>query len=306
FLSFRKGLINRAHHVEGLFRNVVIFAFDDFLEATHGVRNLDVFAFKAGELRGHEHGLRKEFFDFARASNRALVFVRKLLDAENGDDVLQIFVALQNGLHATGDGVMFRADDARIENARVTGQRIDGGINAALEDLAAQVCCCVQVRKRRGRGGVRIIVGGNVNGLHGSDRAGLVGGDALLQFANFCVEVWLVTDSGRHTAEERGNFRTRLDETENIVDEKKNVEMLFVAEIFGDSQTGEADPEARAGRLGHLAVDQSSSGLLRIAGDNHAGFLELQPKVVSFTGTLADACEYGHAAVRSEEPPSEL
>ncbi len=188
-------------------------------------------------------------------------------------------------------------DDARIENARIAGQRIDGGINAALDDLAAEVGGGVEVRKRRGRSRVRVVVGGHVNGLHGSDRAGLRGSDALLQFANFGVEVRLVADRGRHTAEKRGNFRARLHETENVVDEKEHVEMLFVAEIFGDGEAGEADAKTRAGRLGHLAINQSRAGFLRISRDDDAGFLEFQPKVVAFAGTFADAREDGNAAV---------
>src|SRR5208282_6670318 len=103
------------------------------------------------------------------------------------------------------------------------GQRIDGRIDTTLDDLAAEVRGGVQVRKRRGRSGVRVVVGGNVDGLHGSDRSRLSGSDALLQLANFCVEVRLITHGGRHAAEKRGNFRACLDETENIVDEKKNV-----------------------------------------------------------------------------------
>jgi hypothetical protein len=73
--------------------------------------------------------------------------------------------------------------------------------------------------------------------------------------------------------------------------------MLFVAEIFGDGEAGEADAETRAGRLGHLAIDQSGAGLFRISWNDDAGFLKFQPKVVSFAGTLADASEHGNAAM---------
>src|SRR5271154_1476561 len=111
-----ENFVDGAHHVEGLLRNFIVLAFNDFLEAAHGVFDLDVFAFQARELRGNEHGLRKEFLDAACACNGALVFIGKFFDTENGDDVLQIFVTLKNGLHRASDGVMFLADDARIEN----------------------------------------------------------------------------------------------------------------------------------------------------------------------------------------------
>jgi hypothetical protein len=58
FFCLSEGLIDRADHVERLFRDVVVLAFDDFPEAADGIRNFYVFAFEPGELRGHEHGLR--------------------------------------------------------------------------------------------------------------------------------------------------------------------------------------------------------------------------------------------------------
>ena len=73
-----------------------MLAFDDFLEAADGVGQLHVLALEAGELLGHVERLREEALDLAGARDGELVFVGKLVDAENRDDVLQIFVALQN------------------------------------------------------------------------------------------------------------------------------------------------------------------------------------------------------------------
>src|ERR1022692_1614560 len=72
--------------------------------AVHGrVGQLDVFARHARELLGHVEGLREEALDLARARNGELVLVRQLVDAQDGDDVLQIFVALQHALHVLQD-----------------------------------------------------------------------------------------------------------------------------------------------------------------------------------------------------------
>ena len=115
--------------------------------------------------------------------------------------------------------------------------------------------------RERGSGSrVGVVVGRHVNRLHRSDRTGLGGCDALLQFADFSVEVWLITDGGRHAAEKRGNFRSGLHETENVVDEQQHVEVLLIAEIFGNGETGEADAQTRAGRLGHLPINQRTAG----------------------------------------------
>src|SRR5262249_20160378 len=217
--------------------------------------------------------------------------------AENSDDVLQILVALENGLHATRDGVMLSAYDARIENARVAGEGIDRRVDAALDDLAAEVRGRIQVRERRSRRGIGVVVGGQVNCLHGSDRTALSGGDALLQSADFCVEVRLIADRRRHAAEQRRNLGAGLHETEDVVDEEKHVEVLLVAEVFGNREAGQADAEARPGRLRHLAVDERGSRFFGIAGNDNAGFLELEPKVVAFTGAFTHAGKDRHAAV---------
>src|SRR5262250_1329872 len=47
----------------------------DFIEAAHGVFDLHVLAFEAGELRGHVHRLGKELLDAPRACHGSLVFV---------------------------------------------------------------------------------------------------------------------------------------------------------------------------------------------------------------------------------------
>ena len=131
-----------------------------------------------------------------------------------------------------------------IENAREAGQRIDGGINAAFHDLAAQVRGRVQVRERGRRRRIGVVVGRHVNRLHRGDRTFLGGGDALLQFADFGVQVRLVSHGGRHAAQQRRDFRAGLHEAENVVDEEQHVQAFFVAEIFGHGQ-GPVSPTRR-------------------------------------------------------------
>jgi len=89
---------------------------------------------------------------------------------------------------------VLRADDARIQNPRGAGQRIDGGIDAALDDLAAEVGGGVQVCESRSRGWIRVIVSGHINGLHRRDGSGLRRSDALLEFADFGIEGSAVAD----------------------------------------------------------------------------------------------------------------
>jgi hypothetical protein len=58
------------------------------------------------------------FTYFSGAGYGLLVFVGEFFDAQDGDDVLQIFVPLQNGFYRARDVVMFFAHYARVENAR--------------------------------------------------------------------------------------------------------------------------------------------------------------------------------------------
>ena len=76
-----------------------------------------------------------------------LVFFAQLVDAEDGDDVLQFAVALQDLLHPAGDVVVLLADVLRVEDSRVRRQRIDGRVDALLGDRPLQVDEGVEVRK---------------------------------------------------------------------------------------------------------------------------------------------------------------
>ena len=88
---------------------------------------------------GDEERLRKEAFDLASTRDGLLILVGEFFDAQDGDDVLQFLIALEHGFHGARNAVMLLAQNARIENAREAGQRIDSGINAALDDLPAEV-----------------------------------------------------------------------------------------------------------------------------------------------------------------------
>src|ERR1700722_2512633 len=117
-------LLDGADHVEGGLRQVVVFALAQTLEATQGVGEIDEDARRAGEHLGDVERLRQEALDLARARDRELVLFRKLIHAQDRDDVLQGLVALQNLLHLPGDGVMLLADDQRREQARGGIERI--------------------------------------------------------------------------------------------------------------------------------------------------------------------------------------
>src|SRR5215813_2051306 len=116
-LSVFQNFVDRTFHIESLLRHVVVLAFNDLLEAAHRILNLDVASCVTGELFGHVEWLRQELLDFPGASYSDLIVFGKLVDSQNGDDVLQIFITLQDSLYSLGNVVVFLAHYSRSENS---------------------------------------------------------------------------------------------------------------------------------------------------------------------------------------------
>ena len=95
-------VVDAALHTEGLLGQVVVLALDDLLEAAHRLLQRHELARDAGELLGHEERLRQELLDLAGPAHGHLVLVGELVHAQDGDDVAQVLVALQDLLHLGG------------------------------------------------------------------------------------------------------------------------------------------------------------------------------------------------------------
>ena len=91
---------------------------------------------QTGEDLGDVHRLRQEALHLAGPRHGDLVFFGQLVETEDGDDVLQLLVALQDLLHAAGDAVVALADDLGRKDRRRRCQRIDRGIDAERGDVA--------------------------------------------------------------------------------------------------------------------------------------------------------------------------
>ena len=103
-LRFLDRLFDAADHVEGVFGEVVVLAVDDRLERADRVLDLHELAGDAGEDLGDVEGLRQEALDLARAGDHQLVVFGQLVHAEDGDDVAQRAVALQERITSTNKG----------------------------------------------------------------------------------------------------------------------------------------------------------------------------------------------------------
>ena len=71
------------------------------LEAADSLSDRHILARHTGELLCNMERLREEVLDLTGTGNGQLVLVGQLIHAEDGDDILQILVLLQNGLHRT-------------------------------------------------------------------------------------------------------------------------------------------------------------------------------------------------------------
>src|ERR671916_2947551 len=278
------GLIYVADEVEGLLGQLIVPTLDDLLERADRVLQLDELALEAGELLGDEERLREEALDSARPAHNDLVLLGELVDAEDGDDVLELLVALQDVLDLLGDLVVLVADDRRVEDRGGGGQRVHRRVDALLGEAATELDRRVQVGKHRERGRVGEVVRRDVYRLEARYGALLGRGDALLEGAHLRAEGGLVADFGGHAAHERRDLVARLHEAEDIVHEEEHVLPHLFAEVLRDRDAGEADAEAGAGRLVHLAEDECHV-------PEPPGLLELAVEIVSLAGSLADASE---------------
>lgn len=97
--------------------NMINFAFEDPVKALDGLGDLDILARQARELLRHREGLAEESLQLAGPLHRELILIAQLFHAQNGDDVLQVLVALQHALHLLGDAIVFLAHNVRIKDA---------------------------------------------------------------------------------------------------------------------------------------------------------------------------------------------
>lgn len=87
-------LVNRADHVERTFLPLVAFAGEDRLAAGNRVRHRDRAAGSTGESFSHGERLRQKALQTPRPLDHAAVLGAELLDAEEGNHILQFAVML--------------------------------------------------------------------------------------------------------------------------------------------------------------------------------------------------------------------
>ena len=119
----------------------------------------------------------------------------------------------------------------------------------------------------------------------------------LLQIAHVRTQSRLISHRRGHPSEECGHFRTRLHESEDIIDEQQHVLLVDIAEVLGHGQSRQTHAHSGTRRFVHLTVHQSHFRVAAIVFIDHPGFDKFVVKVVSFAGALAHAAKHGHTTV---------
>ena len=122
---------------------MIVFAFHDAFKATDGVFQRHVFARRTGKDFSHEERLGQEALDLTCASYHQFVFFRQFVHTEDGDDVFQFLITLQDGLHATRGVVVFLTNNQRIQLTAGGVQRVNSRVDTQGSDLTAQYYGCI-------------------------------------------------------------------------------------------------------------------------------------------------------------------
>src|SRR5690242_13251024 len=151
-------VVEATAHEERLLGDVVVLAVRDLGERLDRVGQRHGRALDAGELLGDVGVLRQEPLDATGPVDEDLVLLGELVDAEDRDDVLQLLVALEDLLDPDRGVVVLGRDVAAVEDSRRRGQRVHGRVDAERGDLTRELGGRVEVRERRGRGRVGVVV----------------------------------------------------------------------------------------------------------------------------------------------------
>ena len=89
--------------------------------------------------------LGKESLDLSCTSNDDFIVVGKFFHTEDGDDILEFLVTLQNSLYAAGYFVVFFAEYVRVKNTGSGVERIYCRVNAEFGDGTVQYGGSIQV-----------------------------------------------------------------------------------------------------------------------------------------------------------------
>jgi hypothetical protein len=226
-LTLRLGGSEVANHVEGTLGKVVTLTAQNSLEGSDGLLEVDELALDTSENLGDSERLAQETLDLTGTLDGKLVSLRQLVHAQNGNDILETLVLLEDLLDTESGVVVLLADNSGVEHTGGGVERVDSRVDTQLRDTTGQDSGGVQVSEGGGRGRISQIISRDVDGLDGSDGTLLGGGNTLLHTTHVDSESGLVTDGRGDTTEQGRHLGTGLSETENVVNEEQDYGTLL-------------------------------------------------------------------------------
>jgi len=292
-----EGFVEVTCHVEGRFWVLVTGTGEEGLEAINGGFKGDELSWVTSEDLGHMEWLRKETFNLTGTGDGELILFGKIIHTKNGDNILERSVILDELLDSTGAIVMDLTDDGGVKHTGGGIEGIDGGIDTESGQITRQHGGGIQMSESGSGSWIGQIISGHIDGLDGSDGSVLCGGNTLLEGTHIGGEGGLISDSRWDTSEKGGHFRASLGESENVVDEKKHILVLFISEVLSDGESSKTDTSSGTRWLVHLTVHKGGLGSGAIGLDD-TGLDHLVVKIVTLTSTLTDTGEHGETTVK--------
>jgi hypothetical protein len=290
------GILKTTLHVESSFGVGITSTFEELAEAFNGLLEVNKFAGVAREDLGHVEGLGEELLDLTGASNSHLIFFGEIVHTKNGNNILEGTVILEELLDTTGGVVMDLTNNGGVKHTGSGVKGIDSGVDTDFGKSTRQHSGGIKMSESGGGSGIGKIISGHIDSLDGGDGSGQGGGNALLEGTQIGGEGRLVTHSGGDTAEKGRDLGTGLGETEDVVNEKEHILVLFVTEVLGDGEASETDTGAGSWGLVHLTVHEGGLGSRAINFDD-TRVDHLVVEIVTFTGTFTDTSEHGETTV---------
>jgi hypothetical protein len=137
-LSTLDDIGNITLHVKSRFRKGIVLALENLLEGTDGVGKRDKTTLITSENLSDSEGLGQETLDLTSTLDSQLVFFRQFVHTENGNDILERLVVLEDLLDTSGDVIVLLTDDTGIEDTRLGVKRIDGRVDTQFGNTTGQ------------------------------------------------------------------------------------------------------------------------------------------------------------------------
>ena len=304
------GLLHSLHvtlEQEGALRDVIVLTVDQGVEVGDSSLEVNEFTLKTSEHLSDSERLGHEALHLTGAGDSQLVLLRQLIHTQDGNNVGERLVVLEDLDHRPGSVVVEFTNNGGVKHARDRVQRVHSRVDTELGNGARQHSGGVKVSEGGGRGRIGKIVSRHVDGLHGGDGTVLGGGNALLESTQVSGQSGLVTDSGRDAAKKSRHLRAGLGETEDVVNEEQHILAFLVTEVLGDGQTGKTDTGAGTRGLVHLSVHKGSLGLVGVLTEVvHTSLDHLVVQIVTLAGALTDTGEHGETTVVRGDVVDEL